>query len=241
MFRYSVLQLTLLYAICLCSGQASRADEPWVDLLGDDYRQHWQGYKTESWPQGWEVADGVLSRTEGGDDLMSTKAYNDFEFRFEWKISPGGNSGVMYHVSPGDDAPYFTGPEYQILDNAGHVDGGDKRMSAGSLYALYASERDVTKPVGEWNTARIVVRGNHVEHWLNGHKVVDCRVGSDDWKDRVAASKFVDWPKFAQNHEGTIALQDHDAPVWFRKLRIRELAEKPMPSAVGDGGERKLD
>lgn len=238
MCRSLTLQVALLIVLCLGPSRPSIADEAWVDLLGEDHRQQWRGYKSETWPEGWAVADGVLSRTEGGDDLMTAQEYNDFELRFEWKISPGGNSGVMVHVSTGDDAPYYTGPEYQILDNAGHPDGGKADTSAGSLYALYAPDEDVTRPVGEWNSARIVVRGNHVEHWLNGHKVVDCRVGSDDWKERVAKSKFADWPKFAQNHEGTIALQDHGNPVWFREIRIRDLSEKQEPSALGGGAPR---
>jgi 3-keto-disaccharide hydrolase len=229
-------------AVCfLWTGRASIADNSWINLLGEDSRELWRGYKGETWPAGWELCDGVLSRTAGGDDLMTKAVYNDFDLRLEWKISPGGNSGVMYHVSTGDDAPYYTGPEYQILDNQGHPDGGKSETSAGSLYALYSPPKDFTCPVGRWNTARIVVCGNRVEHWLNGHKVVDCRVGNDDWNQRVAKSKFADWPKFAQNHEGYIVLQDHDAPVWFRNIFIRDLSKKRSPSAVGVGGRRKLN
>lgn len=210
----------------LIAGRASIADDSWTNLLGENSRELWRGYKGESWPAGWELADGVLSRTAGGDDLMTKAMYNDFDLRFEWKISPGGNSGVMYHVSTGDDAPYYTGPEYQILDNQGHPDGEKTETSSGSLYALYSPPKDYTRPVGRWNTARIVVCGNCVEQWLNGHRVVACRVGCDDWNQRVAKSKFADWPKFAQNHAGYIALQDHGAPVWFRNICIRDLSGK---------------
>ena len=219
--------------LMLCSGlnlaahSASGADDSWVDLLGENYRELWRGYKHEAWPAGWVLADGVLSRTEAGDDLMTVADYSDFELRFEWKISPGGNSGVLYRVTPGDEAAYFSGPEYQILDNKADPVGSTSNTSAGSLYALYAPSCDVAHPAGQWNTARLLVRGNRVEHCLNGRKVVDCEIGSDDWNQRVADSKFAEWPKFAKNRAGHIALQEHGAPVWYRKLRIRNLPPNP--------------
>jgi len=222
---------SLARVLVLCSGlslaahSASIADDSCVELLGENYRELWRGYKDAAWPPGWVVADGVLSRAAGGDDLMTVATYADFVLHFEWKISPGGNSGVLYRVSLGDEAAYFSGPEYQILDNTSDPVGSTSNTSAGSLYALYApSRRDVARPAGEWNTACLSVRGNHVEHWLNGHKIVNCKIGSDDWNERVAGSKFAKWPKFAKNREGHIVLQDHGDLVWYRNIRIRRLA-----------------
>lgn len=223
----SVRRILLWAVIAWSPCDAIIADEPWVDLLGENHRQLWRGYKAESWPPGWEVADGVLTRTAGGEDLMTVAEYGDFDLRFEWRISEGGNSGVLYRVSTGDEAAYFSGPEYQLLDNKADSVGSTSSTSAGSLYALYAPPEDVTRPVGEWNKGRIVVRGRHVEHWLNGQPVVECELESEDWKGRVAASKFKDWPKFGRNRAGHIALQEHGSPVAFRQVRIRALTEKP--------------
>ena len=203
------------------------ADHRWVDLLGEDHEELWRGYKQEGWPKGWQVKQGVLSRTKGGDDIMTAAKYEDFELQLEWKISEKGNSGILYRVRKGDDAAYFSGPEYQVLDNQGHGNGTDPLTSAASLYGLYAPEKDWTKPVGEWNKTRIVVRGDHVEHWLNGKQTVDCKIGSADWKKRVEGSKFKAWEQFAKSAEGHIALQDHGNPVWYRNIRVRELNGAP--------------
>ena len=132
----------------------------------------------------------------------------------------------MYHVGEGEDAPYFTGPEYQVLDNKRHPDGRSKLTSAASCYALYPPSEDATKPVGEWNHGRIVVRGSKVEHWLNGKKVVQYELGSSDWSARVAKSKFKEWKKFGTLKKGKIDLQDHGDEVAFRSIKIRRLGGK---------------
>jgi hypothetical protein len=204
------------------SAKVGRSSEK---LLGDNYQELWRGYKDKAWPKGWKLEKGVLSRTGASGDLMTIATYGDFDLHLEWKISTGGNSGVMYRVSTGDDAPYFSGPEFQMLDDAAHSKAKVDTMT-GSLYALYARKHDVAKPVGEWNTTRILIRGNHVEHWLNGKKIVECELGSDDWNRRVKDSKFSKWAKFGKNREGHIALQDHGNPVWFRNIRVRRLDSK---------------
>ncbi len=199
------------------------SDQTYQPLLGEGYEKLWRGYKDPAWPSGWKVEYGVLSRVGGGDDLITVEKFADFELELEWKISSGGNSGVMYRVSTGDKAAYFSGPEFQILDDAAHHDGKVASTSAGALYALYAPSEQAVLPAGEWNHSRIVVRGNHIEHWLNGKQIVSAEIGSEDWQRQLKKSKFADWPKFAKNREGHIALQDHGNPVWYQDIRIRRL------------------
>lgn len=183
----------------------------------------WRGYKTETVPSGWTAADGVLTRTGAGGDLMTVAQYGDFEMRFEWKVPEKGNSGIIYRIATTEPYPWHTGPEYQILHNQGHADGKNPITSAGSNYAVNPPVRDVTKPVGEWNEGRLVVRGNQVEHWLNGVKVVEYEIGSADWEARVKASKFGKIPPYGRTRAGYIALQDHGDAVSYRNLKIRPL------------------
>jgi hypothetical protein len=174
--------------------------------------------------------DGTLvfdpeSGKEGGD-LVTDKEFASFELRLEWKISEGGNSGLMYRVTEELGAPYESGPEYQLLHNAKHPDGKNPKTSAASCYALYAPSKDMTRPVGEWNKTRLVVNGNHVEHWLNGKKVVEYDLASEDWQKRVQESKFKDLPKFGKEPKGHIDLQDHGNQIAFRNIKIRVLKEE---------------
>jgi type 1 glutamine amidotransferase len=187
----------------------------------------WRGYKKEAFPAaGWEVVDGALhaKANGGGGDIVTTDEFTDFDLRFEWKVAAGSNSGVMYRTGEDADAPYMTAPEYQVLDDDKHPDGKDPKTSAAALYALYACQNKALKPVGQWNEGRIVVTGNHVEHWLNGVKVVTAELHSDDWNKRVAASKFAAWSLFGTKAKGRIDLQDHGDEVWYRSIRIREIA-----------------
>ncbi len=197
--------------------------EGWTLLFDGKTTRGWRGFRKDAMPAGWQVVRGALVRVAPAGDIITQEQFDDFELRFQWRISLGGNSGVFYHVS--EDEPYVwrTGPEYQILDNRLHPDGQNPLTSAAACYALYAPVRDVTRPVGLWNDARIVVRGGHVEHWLNGVKVVEYDLGSDDFRSRVAHSKFATMPKFAAYRRGHIALQDHGDKVWYRNIRIRRL------------------
>jgi hypothetical protein len=184
----------------------------------------WKGYKTATVPTGWTVANGVLARSGAGGDLMTAAEYGDFEMRFEWKVPQNGNSGIIYRIAETEQYPWQTGPEYQVLHNQGHADGKNPITSAGSNYAVNPPVKDVTKPVGEWNEGRLVVQGNHVEHWLNGVKVVEYEIGSADWEARVKASKFAKVANYGRMKRGFIALQDHGDAVSFRNLKI-----KPLP------------
>lgn len=174
-------------------------------------------------PAQWQVAGGVITHTPGGGDIVSVESFANFELDFDWKISAGGNSGVMYRVDERYGAPFQSGPEYQLVDNAGHADGAQPITSAASCYGIVAPAADLTRPVGEWNSARIVVDGAHVEHWLNGQRVLAYELGSPDWQAAVAASKFAAWPAYGTLAQGHIDLQDHGDAVSFRNLMIKPL------------------
>ncbi len=184
----------------------------------------WRGYKQKDCPAGWQVVDGALTLVAPAGDIVTVDEYEDFLLEFEWRVDPGANSGVMFHVTEDHDAPWETGPEFQILDDQAHQDGLDPSTSAGANYAMHAPLADVTRPAGEWNQARILVCGAHVEHWLNGQKVVEYELGSDDWELRVAQCKWKDRPDYGRRPSGRIALQDHGDPVAFRNLKIQRLA-----------------
>jgi len=174
-------------------------------------------------PAGWQVVDGALTRVDAGGDLVSLEEYADFELEFEWKLAPGGNSGVMFRVTEDHDAPWETGPEFQLLDDAAHQDGLDPRTSTGANYAMHAPSADVARPAGEWNQAKLVVRGAHVEHWLNGTKIVEYELWSDDWQRLVEGCKWKERPDYGRRTSGHIVLQDHGDLVAFRALHVRRL------------------
>jgi len=185
----------------------------------------WRGYHSMDLPAGWTVEDGTLHFADGQGDLITVDQFSDFELSLEWKVSEGGNSGVFYLAQPGSEVIYRGAPEMQVLDDARHPDGANPLTSAGANYALHPAPRGVVKPAGEWNSARIRLENGHVEHWLNGQKIVEYELGSPDWQERVANSKFADWPEYGQARTGHIGLQDHGDPVWFRDIKIRVISE----------------
>ena len=213
----------LVAVLALASGCAATPDDgaPWRPLFDGRTTAGWRGYRRPDVPAGWQIVDGAFTRVAEAGDLITVEQFGDFELELEWMIAPGGNSGIMFHVTEDHGAPWETGPEYQILDNSAHHDGLDPLTSAGSDYALYAPASDETRPPGEWNQTRILVRGPHVEHWLNGEKLLEYELHSDDWKARVAASKFATMPDYGQRPRGHIALQDHGDRVAYRNIRVR--------------------
>lgn len=202
-----------------------RALEPgWTTLFDGRDTSHWRGYKLPDMPaQGWSIENGVLENHGGGGDLVSREEYADFELTLEWKISAGGNSGILFHASEDHEHVWESAPEMQILDDARNEDGKSPKTSAGSNYALHAPPPGTTRPVGCWNEVRLCVRGSHVEHWQNGVKLLEYELWSPEWKALVAASKFAKMPGYGLNKAGRIALQDHGDPVSFRDIRIRPL------------------
>ncbi|MGH8166028.1 MAG: 3-keto-disaccharide hydrolase [Woeseiaceae bacterium] len=222
-----------------CTGDAAPPEtgsEPspgeWKVLFNGRDLDGWHSYGETTVNPGWIVEDGAIVLDVGedttemtGGDLITNEQYENFELELEWKLTEGGNSGVFFGVQeiPEHEVAYETGIEMQVLDDDVHQDGKVPETSAGSCYALYAPVGKELRPVGEYNSVRLVVRDGHVEHWLNGKQVVEYVIGSDDWKERVAKSKFADWEHFARYQEGHIGLQDHSDRVWFRNIRIREL------------------
>jgi hypothetical protein len=215
----------LICATCLLTSCITASVKNFDSLLGDNPSQYWRGFRKADLPAGWQLVDGALTRVAAGGDIITREQYDSFELQLEWKISPGGNSGVFFHVVEDTtlSAVYLTGPEMQVLDNQGHADGKTPSTSAGSNFAMHAPTRDVTKPVGEWNAARLLVNGPHVEHWLNGVKIVEYELWSDDWAQRLQASKFKSMPLYGDAQNGHIALQDHGDWVAFRNIRIRRI------------------
>jgi hypothetical protein len=201
------------------------AEADWQVLFDGTNLDQWRGFKTDSLPSGWRIQDSTLFfDIDGGrGDLITREQFQDFELALEWKISEAGNSGIFFHVSEDRDYTWETGPEMQVLDDSAHFDGKDSTTSAGANYALHPPARRVVRPAGQWNEVRLVVDSTHVEHWLNGEKIVEYELWSDDWKARVAASKFKDMPGYGLAPTGHIALQDHGNQVWYRNIRIRPL------------------
>ncbi len=202
----------------------------------------WRGIGQEGVPAGhWIIEEGVIKKvalgevprqpdgqpTQGGD-LMTVQTYDNYDLRLEWKIGRGGNSGIKYNVSEevSMDIPppqAAIGFEYQILDDDENPDAlVSPSRTAAALYDLIAPQDKILRPVGEYNECRIIFRGRHAEHWLNGRKVLEFDLGTPQMEELVAASKYRDIPGFAEKRRGHIVLQDHGSPVWFRNIRIRE-------------------
>lgn len=240
--------LWLLPAVILCmrcgnsvsnenerTGSESPAgNEEWTLLFDGNTIDRWRSPKTDNPPeQGWTVSDSTLllnaNEGEKGGDLITREEYGNFILEWEWKMfTKGGNSGVKYFVKT--DTAYQTygpGLEYQILDDDNHEWMLEGKMKPGdyhtlaALYELYPAKDRTVHPLGEWNTSRIVSRDEKVEHWLNGIKVLQFERGSEDFRERVAASKFAKHPKYGEQEKGHIVLQDHGSQMAFRNIRIR--------------------
>jgi hypothetical protein len=200
--------------------------EGWKLLFDGHTTEGWHTFKKDSFPaHGWIIEDGWLHCLgRQGGDVVSDGLYDQFELTWEWKLEPGGNSGLKYFVT--DDRKSALGHEYQMLDDNLNPDGKlahGKRVTASFYDVLAPTVKPPTRPLGEINQSRVVVQGNHVEHWLNGVKVLEYECGSEALKQAVAQSKFKNLPDFADRLKGHILLQDHESNVWFRNIKIRVL------------------
>lgn len=204
------------------AASARLASQPgtWRSLISLD---NWRGYQATAVPAGWSASGNLLTKTGVGQDIVSRDTFTDFELELDWMLDARGNSGIFYRATEEYNKIYWSAPEYALLDDARHPDGRNVLTSAGAAHSLYAPPRGVVKEAGQWNSTRIVVRGSHVEHWLNGQKVADFDYGSPDFTERVAKSKFGRWPNFAKARRGLIGIQgDHGGVLSIRNLRIRE-------------------
>ena len=254
----------LLILACLLTADVVHAADPppggltegekrggWKPLFDGVTTAGWRNYRSDKLSDGWVVRDGILERIRNGaGDIVTTEQYKNFELSLEYRISEGGNSGIMFRVTEDDPRPWASGPEVQIQDN---VAGRDPQI-AGWLYQLYTPVKpewatrfenqvgfkgidmdDATRPAGEWNHVYLRVSPGQCEVAVNGVSYYYFHIGNEDWNKRVAASKFREFPGFGKAEKGHICLQDHGDPVAFRNIRIRELSETGTVADPVDG------
>lgn len=221
MRKFSVLPL--LSALFLAMPLSAELETEGTPLFAEGSLAGWlKGDGTPATPGGWTMEKGVLTRQAQAGDLWSVESYGDFDLSFEWQVTQGANSGVKYRVLKQGTAPL--GFEYQVLDDAVHRDGKNAKTSAGALYHVIApNDAKALKPVGEWNQARVVVRGKHIEHWLNGQKIVDVVTEGADWDAAVAKSKYSKTAAYGKSAAGPIVIQDHGDKVSFRNMVVKKL------------------
>jgi len=198
----------------------------WRELFDGETLEGWRGYQMDEVPPGWKVEDGLITSvpTKGSADLITKEEFGDFELIVEWKIEEGGNSGILYRASEEGAKIWHSAVEVQILDNDNYK---GKPVSlehaAGAVYSLWPARKEAFREPGNWNETRIVARGKQVEVYLNGVQIAAFEVGSEEWKKRIAASKFAKYPGMGELAEGHIGLQIHGSRAWFRKVRLRPL------------------
>ena len=201
---------------------AQETKDGWKLLFDGKSLDGWRVFKKQD-AKGWTIKDGLLYLEKpGSGDLITKDKFGNFELSVDWKVESGNNSGILYRVSEEGSTTYISGPEMQVMN---HKEGAKLgKNDAGSLYDMYAPSANAMKPADQWNSFKIVTNGKHIEHWMNGVKVVDCDIGSDDWNKRIASSKWKNEKLFASQPTGHIALQDHGGKMLFRNIKIKVLA-----------------
>lgn len=224
---FTILAASALLSSCHNApptGGIGASAAPWRVLFDGSSLDAWRGYQGKPIPSGWHITGNTLAKDVPVADIVTKDEFSDFELEIEWKIGEGGNSGIFYRGSEEYDHIYWSGPEYQLLDDIKAPDGTARITSAGAAYGLYPSPEGHLKPVGDWNSTRIIAKGAHVEHWLNGFKLLEYEFWSPDWLAKVKASKFAAWPNYGLSKSGHIGLQgDHAGTLAFRNIRIRAL------------------
>jgi len=198
--------------------------EGWKLLFDGSSTSGFRGFKLDTMPSYWMAMDGSLMKEKPTRDIITKDKYKNFELQVDWKVARGGNAGIFYRGTEEYDAIYWSAPEYQLLDDKVHPDGKNRMTAAGAVYGMYASPAGFVKAANEWNHTRLIVKGDHVEHWLNGHKMVSYTLGSKDWAARVAKSKFKAFPNYGKASEGYIGFQGgEDGTLALRNIKIRVL------------------
>lgn len=210
----------------------------WRLLFDGKSTAGWRGYKANAMPDSWRVENGaLLSRIEknaSSGDIVTVDQFDDFELILEWKMTKGGNSGVIYRATEESPNVWESGAEYQILDNSGHMDGLNPLASAGACYSVFAPAKDATHPLGQWNLSRIVAKGSHIEHWMNGEKLLEYEVDNEFWRAHVKTSRYYltaygqgNWGRAPKGH---IALQDYGGAIEFRNIKLRPIPHEINPT-----------
>jgi hypothetical protein len=246
-----LLPIVLAWSNLLCYGQASLTKSKkipvapntltaiekklgWILLFDGKTTTGWHSFNKKTIGSAWKVANGTMYldtsqkdqwQVKGGGDIVTVVEYNNFHLKLEWKIAPGGNSGIIFFVKedPKYKQPWLTGPEMQILDNEVHSDGKIIKHRAGDLYDLISCNKESVKPVGDWNKVEIICNKGKLNFFLNSVNVVSTTLWDEDWKKLVAGSKFKEMPDFGTYSSGRIGLQDHGNMVWFRNIKIKKL------------------
>lgn len=244
--------ITMLSLLASCDGKqnvltdAEKADG-WKLLFDGTTMNGWKDYNGTSLTQPWHVVDGCIQAKGSGSDasgyVVTDKEYDNFELSWDWKLSKGGNSGMLYHVieNPLYDVPYVTGPEYQLIDEDNFPEKLEEWQRLGVDYAMYLPDRELMKvnPAGKWNNSKIVFDNGHVEHWLNGVKILEFEAWSDDWFKRKNSGKWSHAPEYGLARKGVICLQDHGYPASFRNIKIKELPRKTQEISLFNGTDLK--
>jgi len=201
----------------------------WKLLFDGKSLKGWRSYQNQV-TNSWTVNNGVMyckgSETDKSDkraDMITEKEYENFDLSIDWKISPQGNSGILYMVTEEFPRSYQSGPEYQIIDDLHFPQKLEDWQKTGANYAMDPAPTAAPNPVGQWNTTRIVVNNGHVQHWLNGKKLLDFQMWTDEWKKKKMEGKWKDAPGYGMSKKGHIGLQDHGSEAWFKNLKIKEL------------------
>jgi len=198
----------------------------WVLLFDGKSTRDWRPYQNKE-SDGWEITGGEIYCKEKDvkhrADLITKEQFGDFELEFDWKVAKGANSGLVYRANEAHPAAYESGPEYQLIDDIGYPDKLQDWQKSGANYDMNAPSQLVSKPAGEYNHSKIVAKGAHVEHWLNGVKVVDTEFWTDAWKKRKTESKWKDEADYGMVKSGHICLQDHGGGIWFKNIKVRKI------------------
>jgi len=224
--------LGLLILLCLHVSAQEKSSDGWLSLFDGKTTNGWHTYGKNTIGSAWKAEDGILhldasvtedGRIKNGGDIVTDDEFENFHLKLDWKISHGGNSGIIFYVIE-DTAAYYspwqTGPEMQVLDDKKHPDAKFEKHKAGDLYDLIAISKDVVKPAGEWNHVEIISNDGALEFIINGESVLTTTMWNDDWYKLIATSKFKDMPGFGKFKKGKISLQDHGNEVWFRNILI---------------------